>query len=116
MCHDLYRQALLTQQLVTSEAVLCEVRGTLQKKFKLPPEDVRQVAARIIEEAEVIVPVPLPKPVCRDRDDDVVLAAAVTGRADCIVTGDDDLLVLKKWGGVRILSPRQFLELLDQRP
>jgi len=31
------------------------------------------------------------------------------------VTGDDDLLALKKFGDVRILSPRQFLEVLDQR-
>ena len=58
---------------------------------------------------------PLPARVCRDKNDDVVLATALAGKADVIVTGDDDLLVLKTFRGIRILSPRQFLELLDRR-
>lgn len=52
--------------------------------------------------------------VCRDKDDDIVLATAVAGKADVIVTGDDDLLALKKFRDIRILSPRQFLEFLDR--
>jgi predicted nucleic acid-binding protein len=42
----------------------------------------------------------------------MVLATALAGKADVIVTGDEDLLVLKKFGGIRIVSPRQFLKLL----
>ena len=45
----------------------------------------------------------------------MVLATALAGKADVIVTGDDDLLVLKEFRGIRILSPRQFLQLLDRR-
>jgi predicted nucleic acid-binding protein len=52
--------------------------------------------------------------VCRDRDDDNVLATAVAGQADIILTGDDDLLVLGEYNGIRILSPRQFVELMDR--
>ena len=44
-----------------------------------------------------------------------MLATAIAGKADVIVTGDEDLLVLKKFRGIKILSPRQFLELLDRR-
>jgi len=44
-----------------------------------------------------------------------VLATALAGKADMIVTGDEDLLVLKEFRGIRILSPRQFLEILDRR-
>ena len=40
---------------------------------------------------------------------------ALAGKADVIVTGDEDLLVLKKFRGIEILSPRQFLQLLDRR-
>jgi predicted nucleic acid-binding protein len=50
---------------------------------------------------------------CRDSDDDLVLATAVAAGAELIVTGDDDLLVLKEYEGVAIVSPRQFLERLD---
>jgi putative PIN family toxin of toxin-antitoxin system len=64
---------------------------------------------------EMVRPVPLPKRVCRDPDDDVVLGTAVAGRADLIVTGDDDRLVRKRFSGIRILSPRKVLELLHTK-
>ena len=48
-----------------------------------------------------------------DPDDDKYLATALAGRADVVVTGDKDLLRLEDYRGVRILSPRQFLELVE---
>ena len=47
---------------------------------------------------------------CRDPKDDKFLELAVNGRADCIVSGDEDLLVLHPFRGIEILSPRAFLE------
>ena len=47
---------------------------------------------------------------CRDHDDDKLLEIAVTGNADCIVTGDQDLLVLDPYCGIRILTPAAFLD------
>jgi putative PIN family toxin of toxin-antitoxin system len=47
---------------------------------------------------------------CRDPDDDKFLETAINGEADCIVSGDADMLVLDPFEGVRILTPRQFLE------
>jgi putative PIN family toxin of toxin-antitoxin system len=47
---------------------------------------------------------------CRDPEDDKFLETALNGEADCIVSGDADLLVLDPFEGVRILTPRQFLE------
>lgn len=46
---------------------------------------------------------------CRDPDDNHILALALDGKADAIITGDDDLLVLHPWRGIPILSPAQFL-------
>jgi predicted nucleic acid-binding protein len=57
---------------------------------------------------------PLAQPACRDPDDDEVLATAVCAGADIILTGDADLLVLKSFQGIDILSPRQFVELMDR--
>jgi predicted nucleic acid-binding protein len=54
----------------------------------------------------------LPGRVCRDADDDLVLAAALAAKADAIVTGDQDLLVLKRFKGIPILNPRDCLALL----
>ena len=66
------------------------------------------------KDADVVSPSRLPKPICRDPDDDWVLATAVAGEADVIVSGDKDLLILKRFQGIPIVTPRGFLELLQQ--
>jgi len=59
--------------------------------------------ALVIEISETIT-------ACRDRKDDKFLELAVTGKATCIVTGDDDLLELNPFRGIPILSAEQFLK------
>jgi uncharacterized protein len=63
--------------------------------------------AEVRQLAEVIDPPPLTQPVCRDPDDDEVLALAIAAQADLIVSGDNDLLVLQQFRGIPILSPAQ---------
>jgi predicted nucleic acid-binding protein len=48
---------------------------------------------------------------CRDPKDDKFLSLAVCGRATHLVTGDADLLALNPFEGIRIVTPRQFLEI-----
>ncbi|MBI5379195.1 MAG: putative toxin-antitoxin system toxin component, PIN family, partial [Nitrospirae bacterium] len=50
--------------------------------------------------------------VCRDPDDDAILGCAVEGRANYLVTGDQDLLVLREYMGVHIITARHYLERL----
>jgi predicted nucleic acid-binding protein len=64
---------------------------------------------------EVIEPVALEHPVCRDPDDDVVLGTAIAGRCNAIVTGDRDLLDLVTHGAITIVSPRGFWRFEGQR-
>ncbi len=54
---------------------------------------------------EAIEPPPLPQPVCRDADDDAVLAVAIAGQTNFIVSGDDDLLSLKDYRDIPIITP-----------
>lgn len=60
--------------------------------------------------AEVIDPPPLAQPVCRDKDDDAVLALAMAAQADLVISGDDDLLSLISFEGIPILMPAQALQ------
>ncbi|GIK09441.1 MAG: putative toxin-antitoxin system toxin component, PIN family protein [Anaerolineaceae bacterium] len=48
--------------------------------------------------------------ICRDPKDNMILELAVSGDADMIVTGDDDLLVLNSFQEITILNPQEFLE------
>lgn len=51
--------------------------------------------------------------VSRDIKDNKFLACAVETKADCIISGDRDLLVLKEFEGIKIVTPRQFLKILE---
>jgi predicted nucleic acid-binding protein len=46
--------------------------------------------------------------ICRDPDDDLILACALEARADYLVTGDADLLDVKIFKGIQIVTPRNF--------
>jgi predicted nucleic acid-binding protein len=50
------------------------------------------------------------KNICRDPNDDMVLECAVRAGAKAIVTGDKDLLTLGEYEGIRIVTPRTFLD------
>jgi predicted nucleic acid-binding protein len=57
---------------------------------------------------EIVIPIQLEQQVCRDIDDDWVLATALSGKAQCIVTGDKDLLVIARFENIDIISPNDF--------
>ena len=105
---ELFEHVVRHHTLVLSPFVVGEFRRILRDKFEMPSGDVVEAIALLHERAEVVEPEPLPEPVCRDADDDEVLATARTGGCACIVTGDKDLLVLETYDGLPILSPRDF--------
>jgi len=115
LCHQAYERALIQVQIVTAPRLLDELRRSLSVKMRIENKLADEICAELENELELVEPEPLLKPVCRDRDDDWVLAAALAGRVEIIVSGDKDLLALKEFRGVKILSPRQFIELISSR-
>jgi putative PIN family toxin of toxin-antitoxin system len=109
-CHELLEHCVVRHDLITSEFILDELRQKLAEKFKYLDAVADEAIAVLRSRMKVITPSPLTVPVCRDADDDNVLAVAVEASCDCIVTGDDDLLVLHPYQAIAILSPRAFLD------
>lgn len=112
---QLARSGALT--LLSSPALLAELAGVLARsKFDAILERTgtsrEHELAQLRRLAEVIEPPPLAQPVCRDPDDDAVLALAVAARAELIVSGDNDLLVLQQFEGIPIVTPAQALAFL----
>ncbi len=62
--------------------------------------------------ARLVKPQPIERTV-RDVDDDAVIATALAAKADVIATGDQDLLVLHPWQGIRILNAADALALIQ---
>lgn len=113
LCRDIVKRRLPLVDLFTSAALLKELETTLRVKFRADPDDLPLLAAYRAR-ASLVRPARLAQAVCRDPDDDVVLATARTAKANCILTGDRDLLVLERFEGIAILTPRAFVELMDQ--
>lgn len=88
-------------------------RPRLRDKYRLTEVDIRTVASLILLRGEEVKPIE-PVTACRDPKDDKFLAVAVAGQADALVSGDEDLLVLHPFRGIPIVSPAEFLELLDE--
>lgn len=93
--------------LVTSPVLLDELERILTDRFHVPSELARLTRSELEILAEVVAPDDVPA-VSRDPDDDQVLAAAVVGGVEAIVTGDRDLLVLETHRGIAIISPAEF--------
>ena len=108
LCADVLRVVLAEHDLITGEVVLGELRDVLAKRLKLPPSTVADILALL--RAQVVIPKPanpssLP---IRDPDDRWILASAVAGGADVLVTGDQDLLAIAAQAPLTILNPRGF--------
>jgi uncharacterized protein len=112
LCTDVFRTVPAEHDLVIGEVILAEFRRVLATKFKVPRERIDAIEA-------VFAPFPvIPKPDApdpanvRDAADRWIVATAVAGNADVLITGDRDLLDVRSDLPVRTLDPREFWELL----
>lgn len=112
ICGGLYEECLTSGRIVVSKVILDELREKLLVKAKLTSAEVGEVLSAVESDAEIVEVEPLDSRICRDPDDDWVLATALCGRANALVTGDKDLLVLGSVADIPILSPRECLGLL----
>ena len=93
---------------IISEILLAELHEVIYKRFPFYKYELRQIEERIKEDFRMVKP---RKSIIllRDKDDDRVLEAATTGECDFIVTGDKDLLDIKAYKGIKIVTPTDFL-------
>jgi uncharacterized protein len=108
VCSDLLEHCVRHHVVISSRPLLDELWRVLIEKFHQRSVDVRAVTRLFDETFIVVVPGALESPVCRDPDDDVVLATAVAGECAAIVSGDQDLLILDPFQGIRVLAPAAF--------
>ncbi len=112
LCADLLRLVLSEHELVLSNTVLQEFERVATGRLKLPPQLVQEWLEFFRAEAEVCDGVADVRITTRDRDDDQILAEAITAAAELLVTGDGDLLAVAAESPIVIVTPRGCWERL----
>jgi putative PIN family toxin of toxin-antitoxin system len=118
----LTQAAALQFELLTCEHILVKAREVLarphiQKKYQpwVTPAQQKEFF-ETLHQLALVVEVRSQVNVVGDQEDDVVLACALDGQADYLVTGDPDLLTLKEFRNIQIVPPAQFLKVLAELP
>ena len=111
MCYDIIDHAIEGHELYYTNFIIAEFKKVLREDFNYPETVIHEFAAFITrffikgETAHTI------ENVCRDSKDDQVLADAASNDIDVIITGDKDLLVLKSYKEIKIITPNDYWKL-----
>lgn len=109
--------SVMGDQIVTSNLILTETARVLltyariRKRYSYHDEDAHRYLRGIEVVSSIVNPLWIPA-ISRDPNDDDIIAAAVTGNADTIITRDKDLLILKSHNGIEIIDPERYLKAL----
>lgn len=114
--NDIRNQKII---LVTSSFILEKIgevinRERIIKLTKMSPKERKEIMEMLIERSDIAQGKQLTVQVGRDIKDDIFLACAVETKANYIVSGDTDLLVLNHYKDIKIITPREFLTILKK--
>ena len=109
VCSEVFERAISDHELVLSDHILTEFEHVMSERLGFEAIRVSRAVALLRRVFRIVESQPLPAPVCRDPDDDAVQALARSSGAACLVTGDDDPLVLEAIEGTPLITPRAFL-------
>lgn len=114
LCAEVFEICLSDHTVILSEHIISETYEKLIKKIRLPENTAQSIIDYMRDTAEIVTPTVVEESVCRDKDDVKIIGTALKGKAKFIITGDDDLLVLKSYKGIRIVTPREFWSVLRE--
>ena len=111
---EVIRKGILGEyKMITSAEILDEAANKLRVKFQFPEESIQELIDTLLTYCYVVEP-SSKFDVVRDKKDNKVIECAFDGNANYIVTGDPDLLVLEQFKGIKIVTPKQFLDLINK--
>jgi putative PIN family toxin of toxin-antitoxin system len=99
-------------QSVTSLDILDELQAVLLQDFQIPLIKVKDVLRDILSYSQLVKPEMVHLKI-RDLDDIKIICTAQAAKVDYIVTGDKDLLIIKQFRAIKIITPSEFMRLFD---
>ena len=97
-------------RLALSSEILDEIEATLRRKFSWPENRIAEARATLLAITEPIVPSVILDVVKDDPDDNKILECAQSAHSECIVSGDKDLLRIRLYDGIPIMTVAEFLK------
>lgn len=111
--YQIFKKILMGRILnFTSPQILEELKERLLYKFRLPPEKMKEFLEIIIFNSKIVYPKKKLKIVKKDPSDNKIIECALEAKASFIISGDKHLLKVKEYKGIKIISPKKFLDLL----
>jgi putative PIN family toxin of toxin-antitoxin system len=105
----MWRQARSACQFYGAKDIISEIHEKLRAKFGFSRRHTHLMTLFVAQQMKIAEVTSVVK-ACADPDDDRILAAALDADCSLLVTRDTDLLTLKKFQGIDIVTPRQFSE------
>lgn len=100
-------------EIVSSKQMLAELGDVLsRRKFGFTRNQLKEFLLIMVKGSIVATIIEIPEIIAEDPNDNVVLATALEGEAEYIISGDKHLLRLREHRGIRIVSVREMLEIL----
>jgi len=115
LCESILELCLDQHEIIISKEILIELKKNLLKKLKLPTSTASEITSFLAEHSTLYTPEKVDKDACRDANDLHVLGLSRSSGADYIITGDDDLLVLKSYHNIPIVTPREFSNIIHKQ-
>jgi len=114
LCSDLMREIFSYHQLVISPELLKEIEHVLDNKLGLPKTLIYEFIDMIKQDSVVSHSIKNFDIVINDKSDLPILSSALNGEVEIFVTGDKELLEIKKINNMKIISPREYWEILTR--
>jgi len=108
LCADVLRTVIEFHELVVSEHLIEEIRRILRDKFGASAELVADVVWLLRQDTIAAEVLPLADLPLKDPADRAIVSSAINGSAEVLITGDKEVLGLRRVGSLEILTPRQF--------
>lgn len=112
LCHSVFELCIDRFEIYSSKEIIEEVKRNFKRKLGLPEKILEEVLMYLRENMVIKEVGVIPKGMCRDPEDDIILGLAKWVEADYIITGDKDLLIINTFGSTKIINPRQFWEIV----
>jgi len=105
-------------ELILSEEILEEVEEVLrkEKKFMMTEKAIVEQKEELLKIAKLVIPAKKLNVIKEDLKDNKILECGVAGKVNFIVSGDKHLLKIKEFGGIKIVTAREIVEIVEAIP